>query len=208
MTSLCRLIRKTPVPRETYAVRPGEMAWRDADAVDGTEDGSGAESQIKQAYKAGYDAGYAACREACGVQTATAVGEFKSMVDDLVAQRRRLIKESEAAVVKVACDIARRVVGKSAEIREETILEVVRNALGHMKDNHNVTIMVSPRDHEVLVRCESEWLASARSGGVKIKDDARIKPGGCLIEGESGCVEARIDRQIDVIEKALMEACK
>ncbi len=210
MTSLCRLIRKTPIPLESYPVMPGEN-WCLGPAgkpVEGSEGEDSVESHIKQAYKAGYDAGYAACREAFGSETAVAVGEFRSMVADLASQRRRLIKESEAAVLRVACDIARRIVGKSAEVRREVVLEVVRNALTHMKDSHDITIRVNPRDYEMLAGCESEWLESARAGGIKINEDTRIKPGGCLIEGESGSVEAQIDRQIDVIEKALMEACK
>lgn len=210
MTSLSRPIRKTPAPRETYPVMPGEdpCLGPDGEAVEGTQDDDSAESHIKQAYKAGYDAGYAACRETFGGETAAVVEEFRYMVDDLASQRRRLIKESEAAVLRVACDIARRIVGKSAEIRDEVVLEVVKNALGHVKDNTKMTIRVNPRDYEALARCKAGWLESARAGGIKINADARIKPGGCLIEGESGSVEAQIDRQIDLIEKALMEACK
>jgi flagellar assembly protein FliH len=210
MTSLCRLIRKAPVPKEIYPVMPGGKrcpggAGGPAGAIE-SEDS--AESRIKQAYMAGYEAGHAACREAFAGETAAVVGAFRSMVDDLQSQRRRLIKESEAAVLRVACDIARRIVGKSAEIREEVVLEVVRNALGHVKDSNKITIRVNPRDYQALARCEAEWLESARAGGIKITEDARIKPGGCLIEGDSGSVEAQIDRQIDLIEKALMEACK
>ena len=210
MTSLCRLIRRAPVPKETYPVVPGDDNSPE-EACGSGEDSDGedtAEGRIKQAYTAGYEAGYAACREAFGGETAAVVGEFRSMLEDIESQRRRLIQESEAAVLRVACDIARRVVGKSAEIREEVVLEVVRNALGHVKDSNKMTIRVNPRDYEALARCEAEWLEGARTGGIKITEDARIKPGGCLIEGESGSVEAQIDRQIDLIEKALMEAYK
>lgn len=210
MTSLCRLIRRTPVPKEKYPVMPFED--QTPEGVGGSEEASGleegAESRVKQAYTAGYGAGYAACREAFDSQTGAIVGEFRSMLADVEAQRRRLVEESEAAVLRVACDIARRIVGKCAEMREEVVLEVVRNALGHLKDSSRMTIRVNPKDHEVLARCEAEWLEGARTGGITIAEDARIKPGGCLIEGESGSVEAQIDRQIDLIEKALMEACK
>jgi flagellar biosynthesis/type III secretory pathway protein FliH len=209
MTSLCRLIRRPPVNREPYPVAPGGNHCNGTGGYgDSSQEQDEAENHIRQAYTAGYDAGYAACREAFADQTAGTVGDFKSMVDDVVSQRRRLIKESETVVLRVACEIAKKIVGKSAEIREEVVLEVVRNALAHMKDNHNVTIRVSPKDYQVLRARESEWLESSRADGIKINEDPRIKPGGCLIEGESGSVEAQIDRQIDMIEKALTEACK
>jgi flagellar biosynthesis/type III secretory pathway protein FliH len=182
-----------------------------AASAGGPEDvtqGDTVEAQIKQAYHAGYETGYAACREDSAAKTEECVSEFRSMIDDLASQRKRLIKESEGAVLKVACDIARRIVAGSAEVREEVVLEVVKNALNYVADMQKVTIRVNPRDYEVLMQCESEWLDSARAGGVKISEDARIKPGGCLIEGESGSVEAQLDRQVDVIEKALLEAHK
>jgi flagellar assembly protein FliH len=208
MTLSSRLLRKTPAPRDSYPVA-ATAAFGSASAWAGEGQGEdSSESEIKQVYQAGYDAGYAACREAFETQTTAAVAGFRSMVDDLAAQRRRLLKEAETSVLKVACDIARRIVGKSAEIRQEVVLDVVKNALGHMQDSHDITIRVNPRDHEVVENCQAEWLESARAGGIRIDADARIKPGGCLIEGGAGSIEAQLDRQIDVIEKALLEVCK
>jgi flagellar biosynthesis/type III secretory pathway protein FliH len=87
------------------------------------------------------------------------------------------------------------------------ILEIVRDALGHLADKQKVTIRVNPADAEALRNHSSEWAEATGAGStVEIAEDMRIKRGGCLIEGESGSVEAQLDRQIEMIEKALMEA--
>ena len=135
------------------------------------------------------------------------VKSFTSMVDDLMVQKKRLLADSEEVVVRLSCEIARRIVTKMAEMDEEMILEIVRNALGHLGDKQKVTIRVNPADAETL-RSHGDELAEATGAGstVEIAEDVRIKRGGCLIEGESGSVEAQLDRQVDMIEKALMEA--
>jgi flagellar biosynthesis/type III secretory pathway protein FliH len=210
--SLCRLIRQVPSPKESYPVKSQDERAQKRGACRAHRDEETADAEaerIQQAYKAGYDAGYAACKEAVLAEVTSTVKSFTSMVDDLGCQRQRLIKESEKAVVKISCEIAKRIVGKIAEIREEMVVEIVKNALNHLADKQKVTIMVNPKDYEVLKEHESEWLAAAGgTGAVRVKDDSRIKRGGCLIEGESGSVEAQLDRQVEVIGRALMEATR
>jgi flagellar assembly protein FliH len=210
MNSSYRLIHGALMSAESYPVvpeveRPEGLLMHDP--AGGTEDDDA--GQIEKAYQAGYQAGYSACKEASRAELVKHVATFTSMVDDLVSQRRRLVTESELAVVRLSCEIARKIVGKIAEIDETTVVEVVRNALSHLSNRLKVTIRVNPEDLEILREHESEWLASSGcTGAVEIHEDARIKRGGCLIEGESGSVEAQIDRQIEVIEKALVETAK
>jgi flagellar biosynthesis/type III secretory pathway protein FliH len=212
MTSLSRLIRGTPEPTESYPVTPDigsrgsvfEGGCR-SDGQDGPEE----TSPIQQAYQTGYEAGYAACSEAGRAEVGEQVKAFTSAVDDLNAQRKRLMTESETGVVRLSCEIARKIVGRLGELDERFVVEIVKSALNHLVDKQKVVIRVNPDDLEVLKRYESEWLAAAGlTGAVEMKQDSRIKRGGCLVEGDSGNVEAQIDRQIEVIEKALAEAAK
>lgn len=212
MTSLSRLIRRAPVPTESYPVLSEVGFPAGTEACDGLADEHGASSEMsptQQAYQAGYEAGYAACTQASQAEVRQQVQAFAAMVDDLEAQRKRLIKESESAVVTLSCEIAKKIVGRLAELDERVVIDIVKGALSHLADKQRVIIRVNPGDLDALRRYESEWLAAAGgTGAVEIKEDSRIKRGGCLVEGESGNVEAQIDRQIEVIEKALVEAAK
>jgi flagellar biosynthesis/type III secretory pathway protein FliH len=207
MTLLSRLIRRAPEPQESY---PVDSQVHLSGSAGGCEPGGGdAADEIEKAYKAGYDAGFASSRSAIQDEIGAHVRAFGAMVDDLVSQRKRLVTESEVAVVRLSCEIAQKIVEKVAELKEETVVGIVKNALDHLADKQKLTIRVNPVDLEVLKRHQGEWLAAAgTSGAVEIAEDLRIKRGGCLIEGESGSVEAQIDRQIEVMEKALVEAAK
>jgi flagellar assembly protein FliH len=212
MRLLSRLIRQAPEPRESYPVaadleRPDDRELLGCESAG--DRGTDESDQIEQAYQAGYQAGYAACNKDHDGEVAETVKSFASMADDLASQRRRLVKESEEVVVRLACEIAKRIVGKIAVLNQKTVIEIVKNALTHLADKQKIVIRVNPDDLTTLRKCEDEWLASAGSiGAVEMREDNRIKRGGCLIEGESGSVEAQIDRQIEVIQKALLEAGK
>lgn len=210
MTLLSRLIRRAEIGKEPYPVsaeREGDPMAAYGGDENGTNGKDAAEEERNRVFEEGRMQGYSSCKTEMEAEVREKVERFTSMVDDLVVQKKRLLTDSEEAVVKLSCDIARRIVARIADMDEAVILDIVRNALGHLADRQKVTIRVNPADAEALRAHADEWAEASGAGStVEIADDARIKRGGCLIEGESGSVEAQLDRQVDMIEKALMEA--
>lgn len=211
MTLLSRLIRRAEIGKDPYPVATDHGDGR-VEAGDGSGTGANggkdsAEEEKTRILEEGRQQGYSSCRTEMEADVREKVRSFTSMVDDLLVQKKRLLTDSEEAVVKLSCEIARRIVGKMADIKEEMILKIVRNALGHLADKQKVTIRVNPADAATLRSHSGDWAEAAGAGSaVEIVEDMRIKRGGCLIEGESGSVEAQLDRQIEMIEKALVEA--
>jgi len=166
-----------------------------------------AAEKMQKAYEAGYEAGRTACSREMEAEVAARARNLAAMLDDVASQRSRLISESEDAVVRLACRIAGRIVDKVAEADRETVVRVAKAGLARLAGDQKVTVRVSPADLEIMREHEADWLQATRSGSsVEIKADERIKRGGCLIEGSSGYIEAETDRQIDVVERALVEA--
>ena len=205
MTLSSRLLRRVPEPKESYPVA-AEVETPQAELIDEPQVSDPDESAVAQAYRKGYEEGYAACAKAAESEVTKQVAAFRAMVDELASQRKRLIRESEQAVLKLSCEIARKIIGRAAEIKENLIEEVVKNAVGHLAERQRMVIRVNPLDLEILERNQPEWISSDE--GIELKADKRIKRGGCLVEGESGSVDAQIESQIDVIEKALMRAAR
>ena len=148
----------------------------------------------------------AGAAESVRAQVDEVVARFSSMVDDFAAQRVDLLKMSEEVVVRLAVTVARRIVGDAIEINEEVVLETVRRALKHVQEKESLVIRVNPEDLKIVREHRSEWLSIVEgSGSLDVEEDERIRKGGCLVETEAGNVEARIDRQIQTLEKALVE---
>jgi flagellar assembly protein FliH len=166
-----------------------------------------AADKMQKAYEAGYAAGQAAAKAELESMVAAKADGLTSMVDDVATQRIGLVADSERDVVRLACEVAKRIIGRIADTDEEAIVRVVKVALSRLAENQKVTLRVNPADMEALKQHKSDWLQATRGGSaVEIKEDERIRRGGCLIEGSSGNIEGEIDRQIEVIERALVEA--
>ncbi|MGQ9603169.1 MAG: FliH/SctL family protein [bacterium] len=203
MISSCRLLRGMPEPKQSFPVSIEEQVLSNETEP---HDLSDAEDPITEAYRRGYQEGYAACVKASNAEISKQVGAFRTMVEDLASQRGRLIRESEESVLRIACKIANRIVGKIAEIKEDLVIEMVRNAVSRLAERQKIIVRVNPGDAGILEKVDKSLFGSY--DGFEIKADPRIKRGGCLIEGEFGIVDAELDRQIDVIEKALVGASR
>jgi len=139
-------------------------------------------------------------------QVSEAVASFASMVDNIAAQRADLLKTAEEAVVRLAVAVARRIVGDAIRVDEETVLETVRRALRHVQEKERLVVRVNPEDLRIVREHRSEWLSIVEgSGSLDIEEDERIRRGGCLVETEAGNVEAQVERQVQTVEKALVE---
>ncbi len=209
MTSSFRLIRRAKLGGEPYPVVPETVG--SGEIQEGTDESTPYEDErareIEKAYQSGYQAGVQSCREELEESVKGVIKRFTSMIDDLASQRRRLLLDSEEAIVKLACEIAKRVIGTLAEVSEKPVIEVTKRALKYLSERQKITIRVNPEDAQILRKYSSDWLeGNASRDMVEIKEDARIKRGGCLIEGETGNVEAELDRQVEMIRRALLEA--
>jgi flagellar biosynthesis/type III secretory pathway protein FliH len=75
-----------------------------------------------------------------------------------------------------------------------------------VEDKKRVSIKVNPTDLNAVRGFEEEILSSMH--GMKeweIKEDNRITPGGCIIETDSGIVDAQLETQLAEIGATLME---
>jgi flagellar assembly protein FliH len=215
MTSLYRLIRRASVAKEPYQVAAdGGVSCDLAEVSDGVsrDEVSDEAVRIESAYKAGYDAGAKATGEQMKSQVDAQAERFTSMIDDLESQRRALVRESEAAVLRLACEIARRIIGAAAETGEtgeNAVREVVSNALKRIDETQNLVVRLNPDDLAALRKNQPDWVEQTiRSGAIELKGDARIKRGGCVVDGETGSVEAQVERQVEIVERALLEASR
>jgi flagellar assembly protein FliH len=215
MTSLYRLIRRASVAKEPYQVAAdGGVSCDLAEVSDGvrSDEVSDEAVRIESAYKAGYDAGAKATGEQMKSQVDAQAERFTSMIDDLESQRRALVRESEAAVLRLACEIARRIIGAAAETGEtgeNAVREVVSNALKRIDETQNLVVRLNPDDLAALRKNQPDWVEQTiRSGAIELKGDARIKRGGCVVDGETGSVEAQVERQVEIVERALLEASR
>ena len=220
-----RVIRPTRILPEAFQVVVPVDLVRVGDSIDGSggvaeptaeekvRDLAGALRQMEERWEE-REAEYAErlraveaeARKSAETLVEEAVSGFTNVVDDFLAQREELLKTSEESIVRLSVAIARRMVGEEISENPEVVLSTVRRALKHIREKEHVVVRVNPEELKVVREHASEWLAIVEgTKSLEIEEDERIRRGGCLVETESGNVEAQIERQLQTLEKTLVE---
>ena len=111
----------------------------------------------------------------------------------------------ETKVVEIVTNALKRILGSVNE--DELIVRVVRNALAVARNQKQVTLRVSPPQVDMLKQKVNEILADYP--GITCLDvvgDSRLSKGGCILETETGIVDASVDVQVEAIRKALVKS--
>lgn len=168
---------------------------------------SEARAQADALREAAREAGY---RE--GLSSASE--RFQQALEDLQQQRETLEEEYqricdalEPEVLKLALEVASKIVTHQVEQAPETALDVLRLCLRQLKDRSGVRLRVNREDLEMVRAARediAEWLDGVRD--LEIIEDRRVQPGGVIVESSDGVLDARAASQIDEIHRRLAEA--
>jgi len=118
-------------------------------------------------------------------------------------EKKRLRHEMNQLILPLALKAAKKIVAGELQAHPETIVNIVLQALAPVMQNHKITIYVNKEDKELLEAEKSklkEKLEQIESLSIKERDD--ISAGGCMIETESGIINATIENQWRGIESA------
>lgn len=127
----------------------------------------------------------------------------------LCAQVREEIERSQDAlapqVTQLAMMVARRVLGRELQFAPEAVVDMVKKTLGEKaRQRREVTLRVHPED-AVHLREHKASLAEvlSRSKDIRIVEDEQVPPHGVIIETEAGTIDAKLETQLQALERAL-----
>jgi len=154
----------------------------------------------RNSYQRGYEEGSQKERKKLGGIMAI----LNKIVKDLKVKEEAMFNGMKGKMVEIAIATAKKIIKKEIEEDSETIVRVVREALKRIGQAEKITIKVNPQDWMKLKEVQPELLSSSlREGSVYIEKDEAIARGGALVETDKGIIDARIERQLDEIDKAL-----
>jgi flagellar assembly protein FliH len=134
----------------------------------------------KEGYAAGYEEGTARGRlEALRLHT---------LVEGLEQALTRMDAEVAEELLALAIELARQMVRRELAARPEGIVDVVREALQQLPQNHAL-IHLHPSDATLVRDYLGEQLAHV---GHRLVEDERVSPGGCRIEAAGSQVDATV----------------
>lgn len=133
------------------------------------------------------------------------VSTFTSFFREIKKQRENLLLEAEKDVIKLALFLAEKIVNSEIKTNPEKLYSLVKDALAHLVDKETFRLKVSSQDYPLVKKFEKRILDEIE--GIKnlsIEEDPRVRKGGCLVETDSGNIDARIESQLEVLREALL----
>jgi len=163
----------------------------------------------KEAYEKGFGEGQKAGMEVGESMGETLLKQYSSGLETLNRLRKELFSTSEKEVIRLSLEVARKIIKREVAIDDELILTLVKVALNRVADQTLITIRVNPRDYQSIERHRTAGIGvadnAAAGESVKLVEDPLIARGGCVIETESGTIDARVEEQLREIERGFFE---
>ena len=124
----------------------------------------------------------------------------------LAAKETRIsaLHEIEQDVLKLSLKIAERIIGREIEKDETVRGEIILTALRQARQQEMMTVRVNAADLPLIEKMREKIDAFGRARYLDFVADQAVKEGGCLIESASGTIDARLETQLRVFEKALL----
>lgn len=118
--------------------------------------------------------------------------------------RSSLYVQVEREVVRLAIEVAKKIVHREIQVDRDIVRTLVHVALGHVSGKSAVTIHLNPDDYGYLLERRAE-LSEVEGRDVALLADNSIERGGCVIQTECGDIDARIEEKFREVERAFFE---
>jgi flagellar assembly protein FliH len=167
-----------------------------------TELNAAAEQQARQAYETGLRAGEGTARKALESETRAAIDRLTATIVDVAAMRGDVIHRAEADTVRLAIEIARRVLHRELSVDPNALEALTKAALQKLQSQEIHRVRVHPNQEE-MVRASLQQ--SGRGQGIEVIPDPSQPPGGILFDIGRGSLDASVGTQLDEIARGLTD---
>lgn len=178
-----------------------ESAKREADAMI-----ANAEAHSQAIEAAALEKGLQKANQTIADEVAVKVAELRQQltqtIDEIAKLRQDVAAQAENDMVRLALEIARKVVGREVTIDREIAVTLARVALGRLSSRTAATVHLNPED---FIYVNNHRTKLEFHGSLELVEDRSIQPGGCLVRTGAGDVDARIEAQFEEISSGLLD---
>jgi flagellar assembly protein FliH len=186
-------------------------AWMEAAAsqisIEGQLSATDTARLERAAFERGRQQAEALAMEAAEQKIQAMMRRYADAILEIGKLKRTLYSQVEHQVVKLALEVAKKIVHREVRVDREIVQTLIRVALSHVAVKSAVTIHVNPADYNFVVDQSS---GSMRSGAgdreMVLVADRSVDRGGCLIETECGDIDARIEEEFREVEQAFFSS--
>ncbi|MDR2591968.1 MAG: hypothetical protein LBC59_04080 [Chitinispirillales bacterium] len=160
-----------------------------------------------EGFAAGEKSGYDKAKAIFDAEIAKHKEQISKYLKQLEDTKKTMINGLEHVLLRFCVELTKKIISCELETNKEMINATIKRALALIADRENLLIRVAPGDMETASG-NKDFLSTVteRLENVRIEEDARISKGGCIIESNSGLVDARLGVQLEEVEELVEKA--
>lgn len=132
------------------------------------------------------------------------LSEFTEIITAALEKRETTLRDLEREVLRLSVKIAEKIIGHEIKTDKKTVVDMVAVAMRNVRQQDRLIIRVNPTDLPAIEEQKALLNQSGRASFVDFEPDPKIASGGCIIESEVGTVDARLETQMRILERALL----
>jgi flagellar assembly protein FliH len=178
-----------------------------ASATRSAQEAAALEQAIADAYARGLEDGRRQGALAERTRLSTAVQAAEQALDELRANAAQTVGTVEENLCALAVAVARHVIGRELDGNREALVDLVRRALAEFPIDQPIRIRVNPVDLTTITAraaVAGGAIPIATGRDVRWQADARVAPGGCVVEGRDRIVDGRVDTALERVYRRLV----
>lgn len=166
-----------------------------------------AERVHQDAYAQGFASGQAEGRAQAQQELQAALVAFAQIGQSLIVLEEQLIERFTPQLVRLALDIAEKVVAKTVEADPHLIASVLTRARAELPQARSIRLWLHPLDLQALQECRPDLVWVGEKGGrtVEVFPAEDVERGGCRVETEMGIVDATVPVQMQEIRRQMLD---
>jgi flagellar assembly protein FliH len=154
-----------------------------------------------QAYQKGFSEGEKNGIELRAQQIESVLEGLHQALVQVQKLRQEMHHAIEKEVVELALAIARKVVCQEVVTNKDVVLGVAKEALSKVKAPGKITVKLNPSDLQVINDTQSHLNHfKDQIENLSFEPEETIACGGCVIETTMGKIDARLEKQFEVLE--------
>jgi flagellar assembly protein FliH len=156
--------------------------------------------------KAGFEEGREAGWKDGRAEAERIIERLHIVLSRAIEKRAEILKDSEAQVVHLILQIAKKVVKVISENQKNIVINNAMQALQKLKNKSDVVIRVNLADVNMMSEHTRDIIGLVENvKSITVMEDSTVDRGGCVIETDFGEIDARIAAQLREIEDRILE---
>ncbi len=150
-----------------------------------------AQNEIDQAKQAGY--------QAARDELQTALDATHTMIEETRQWQATLLKDGEQILIGMLKEIAQTMFGDGVRLDANALQINLNRIMENAQRLGDLNIFLNPQDANLLDSSWSNYQLLVTGNKVRIVPSEKILPGGCIIKGINGVVDARVETQLAAV---------